>query len=411
MLTKNQKITHFLRPVSNGWQLWNLSLDGRPLLIKEASRIQEIKPSQNCIVGLPAKAVLNLSIWVLRTEPEYTPDLIRTQLEKRGLYSNLTEQTIYSSEVVASSESHDLHFVSVLVKNIPDEFAPEWCEHYDLAARYLPFASDGIYIWKELGSLVAAYVNQGKACHIQDFNHSFLDEEALSEIQNITLALEAYRIVKSCNRLRLWGDFSSEEALLVQHLYGSRFQAEPLPKPRITKILFDLTPPGVRQHKTTMTLRSRARRIILLSIALYLIVFSVIGLYLASLNIEKQRLIAEIEKLQPKFESISSARNRWLSLELILDPTSSFLETLYQLSLLIPEDGIIFTSFEMDPMTVSIQAEAANFTQAFKFAEDVKNNPHLNTFIWESPAPKVLPNNKTQFQLLGRSVYASSDIE
>lgn len=407
----NKKQTNFVRPVADGWELWNFGSHKGPVLMQTFKNCAEIKPSSNCIFGLTVASTIHLPVWLVRTEPEFLPDLISAQLEKRGLLNADLASTVWSSEISAATETHDLRLINVVPENIPQDIVPTWCDSYDLAARFQQYEGDSVYIWKELGLITVAFVRQSNASYFHTLQHKTLTIEALMEINILQLSLEAQRITSPPTQLRLWGTFSEEELAAARESFDFPLINPPLPAPRIPQDKHDLTPGFVRQIKAQQKKRTQLKRNITTAALTYIAIFSLLGLYILGLIFQRQLLAKELASKQPSAESVSQARARWLAIESIIEPSYSVLEVLLRISSLLQGEGVRFTSFEMDNETIIIQAEASNFNQAFTFAEDVKNSPDLTLYTWQSPNPVLLPNNKAQFQILGRSIYATSNIQ
>ena len=85
------------------------------------------------------------------------------------------------------------------------------------------------------------------------------------------------------------------------------------------------------------------------------------------------------------------------------------MEVLYQVASLLPPDGMRLTGVEAQKGKVTIRGEASTAPAAFKFAEDIKAKPELQTFTWQMPSPTLRPDGRAEFAIEGEPKFAKID--
>jgi hypothetical protein len=409
MASRKNKIQHLLRPAAESWELWRLGGEDKTSLLQTAKTLEEIRQTSNTIFAFPVCALFHVPVWLIRTEQDFLRELVSIQIEKRGLIQGSTDETIFGTDICTKTGTHILCRITVLPKDLYTIQVPTWPEKFDLAARFYPFSGNSVVLWRELEYIAAAFVDDGKPIHFQTLTQNELSSEAIHEIHLLALLLESQGLIKRPSKISFWGEFTDEELKLAQPYF--QVIKETLPPPITPRTDLDLTPASIREIKKDRLRQENSKKTTTLAAAAYLVFFLIISAYIGVRYIQKNIISTEITQSADEVERVTKIKNIWKVLEPILDPESSPLEVLYQTARLLPKEGVRFTSFEMDTSTVTIQAEASSFPDASTFTQKVKENPQLSIYSWEDPNPILLPNNKAQFQLLGKSIYAPVDIQ
>ena len=107
--------------------------------------------------------------------------------------------------------------------------------------------------------------------------------------------------------------------------------------------------------------------------------------------------------------AIQKTAERWRKVEEAVNPGFYPVEVLYQVSSLLPPDGMRLTSFEVEKGKVTLRGEASTAPAAFKFAEDIKAKPELQLFNWQMPSPTLRPDGRAEFAIEGDPKFAKTD--
>jgi hypothetical protein len=124
-----------------------------------------------------------------------------------------------------------------------------------------------------------------------------------------------------------------------------------------------------------------------------------------------QRLAADnlrrrIQELAPTVAAIQGTAERWHQVEWAVNPKLYPLEILYQISGLLPHDGLRLTAVEIQKGNVVVSGEASTAPAAFKFAEDIKAKPELRMFTWQMASPTLRPDGRAEFNIEGVPKFA-----
>ncbi len=104
--------------------------------------------------------------------------------------------------------------------------------------------------------------------------------------------------------------------------------------------------------------------------------------------------------------AIQGTAERWRQVEWAVNPKLYPVELLYQISGLLPGDGLRLTAIEIQKGKVVIRGEASTAPAAFKFAEDIKAKSELQIFSWLMPSPTLRPDGRAEFTIEGDPKFA-----
>jgi hypothetical protein len=217
----------------------------------------------------------------------------------------------------------------------------------------------------------------------------------------IAFQLEAQHLCERFLGVTLWGEFTVEESERLQRHLGLKVTRDAVPPPDLPQIRSKLLPPEVFSLHEKRRRRRRIRSAIGLLAAIYVLgVLGLIG------SIYWQRHVAEdlrrhIQEQSPTVSAIQGTAERWLQVELAVNPKLYPVEVLYQVAGLLPHDGLRLTAFEIQNGKVSIRGEASTSPAAFKFAEDIKAKPELQMFSWQMASPILRPDGRAEFTIDG----------
>jgi hypothetical protein len=249
--------------------------------------------------------------------------------------------------------------------------------------------------------LTVAATRGRDAVAVQVLGDHELSETAALELKCIAFQLEAQHLCERFLGITLWGEFTLEECERLERHLGLKVTRDAVPPPDLPKIRSKLLPPEVSILHEKRRRRRRIRSGIGWLAAIY--VFGVLGL-IGSIYWQRRvvgDLRRHIQEQAPTVGAIQETADRWLQVELAVNPKLYPVEVLYQVADLLPHDGLRLTAVEIQNGKVAIRGEASTSPAAFKFAEDIKAKPDLQMFSWQMASPILRPDGRAEFTIEG----------
>ena len=399
--SKKAESKTLLLPTVEGWALWEFSSKEAPHLKQSVSQLTELTFSEKTIFALPARYVFSLPLWLSTEDKTLLPDLIFTQLERRGLLIRSREETVMNYQIIKVEEGKTLVLTMVLPSQLPETLLQDTVDTYDVSCRFYPLAANHLTLWREAGQLVAAFTHNENLAHCQTLSASEVNMATLQELFCLYLELESEQVVREINGIALWGDFSPQEIQQVKTIFQVTPQVSAMPSPRLPEQIFSLIPHKIQQAKLLQVKEARNKKIlqgVLVGYGLFLVLW--IGQLLFFYG-QAYWIRREVKKNAALVQSLKESSARWTALGTALQPERYALEILYQCASLLPEEGVRFTLFEVTESGVVLRGEASSVAAASSFSEKLQKNNQLVGYQWETPSPQILPNDTAQFQITG----------
>ena len=99
--------------------------------------------------------------------------------------------------------------------------------------------------------------------------------------------------------------------------------------------------------------------------------------------------------------NIRDARSAWEDLQSAITPEMYPVEAFHQFVLLLPEQNIRLTSFEVREDGISFKGEASSMTHALQFRERLLAAEAFKRWDWDFPQPTTLQNGQASFTVEG----------
>lgn len=401
---KRVEAKSLLLPALEGWSLWEFPPNQPPHLKQTITDLGEFAAQEKIekmALALPVKQVFCLSLWLTTEDKALLPDLIFTQLERRGLVTRSREETVFDYRVVAAEEGKSLVFIAILPSQLPEVYIHNNMEHYDVSARFYSLEKDHLTLWREGGQLVIALTRNEELVHFQALSAEEVNPATVQEILCLYLELESQHVIQAMQGITLWGNFSAEEIQLIQATFRIVPQVAEMPIPRLPSNSFVLTPHAVQQIQTLQIKEERNRKILKMALVGYGLFLGLWALQLLFFYGRVHLIKREIKKEAGLVQSLKETAARWNALGTALQPDQYAVEVLYQCARLLPQEGVRFTLFEATDANVVLRGEATSVAAASDFFEKLKQNDQLLAFQWQMPSPIILPNDTAQFQITG----------
>ncbi len=394
----------FLIPGETEWELWNLR--GRPEKQQSVSAFEQLKKKPQAI-ALPVAHIQTFPLWIGTSEQTLIPEMLLLQLEKRGLTKLSDIHSNHPPYLTVNREpTRTLVVPSLLTNQLPDGYRDSTFRYFDSSHRFFPFPPQSITLWKELNRWCFAFVRESQVVYTQSLSTHDLTPSAIQTIANTWLQLEAENAVGTLLHLICWSAPSAEAALLLERQLSLHPQIQAKPSPLVPKSHFSLTPSEMQIKQQA---RKKKKRLLILSLIFTIGYGSTLGTT-AWEFFKKQKqldqLEAEVAVLRPIYQQIRKTSFDWEALQPVLNPDRYPLELLMQSVSLLSKDNARLTLFSQNKNTLILQGEAKSAEVALKFTNDLKNHPPFKTFKWETPPPKLLPNQTAQFRIEATYSYA-----
>jgi len=115
------------------------------------------------------------------------------------------------------------------------------------------------------------------------------------------------------------------------------------------------------------------------------------------------KLDRQIADLQPIVDLANARHLRWRAVEPAIDPAHYLVEVLHQAAKTVNGADIRITEFQLNPKEFVFSGEASNVAEAIEYVGRLKKETELASYKVESPNPNILPNDRAQFRVTGKS--------
>jgi type II secretory pathway component PulL len=373
--------------------------------LEEAAAL--LRPEDNVILGLPVSVVLAQRLRLPTTDRDEFSDMVRIQIEKAMPYS--AEDMTTDSEVVGQTEDGSVISAVAVNNEKLSELAAPLLSRGLIPSQVTVYAAQrgathapvgtALLIYPEGEAIVCAIVEEGKLSFTRTLDAADplqlqrdLPQLALSaELQGINTFFSKILLDESLYALRdtVKGIFASPTELIAVEL--------PPAENRL-----NLLPESWRQRRAQIVRQKEWRRRLILAGAVYAGVLFLFFVYFLLLRLQVGRLQRRIERDAPRTEFVQKAAATWKAFAPAVDPHYYPIEVLTHLFESLPSADVRITSFNQSARQISVDGEANTAALAYQFADKVKKNPDMQTFVFEMAAPRILPNDHAQFRLEGK---------
>jgi hypothetical protein len=400
--------SYFLRAVDGEeWELWTFSEGKGPQFVRRLPAPAEAP--RNTVVALPTTQTVTFPAWVATTDREAIPEILHLQLEKRGLLSKNGNESQMDYRVIETLGNRALAVATVLQPDFPAELTFERASRFEPSVYTFALPQDRLIIWREKGRLAVAATRGREPVIAQVLGDRELSDTAVAELKCIALQLQLQGLCSNLLGAHLFGNFRAEETERLQNVLGLRVTSDTVPPPNLPAARSRLLPSEVAVLHAKKRRRSRIWFGIGVLAALYVLGLAAFAGYLYWQKRVAADLQKRIRQQAPTVAAIQKTAERWRQVELAVNPKLYPVELLYQISSLLPPDGMRLTGLEVEKGKITIRGEASTAPAAFKFSEDIKAKPELQMFNWQMPSPTLRPDGRAEFAIEGDPKFAKTD--
>lgn len=358
-------------------------------------------------VALPAKSVVSVPMRFTGVEGARRDSAAQLELEAAG-FSNETADT-HNFEILSYGPADEkdgpisaLIQVSPLPQQVLDaadhaRFVPSVAFHHLHAGEAL--------MWHESGSLVIAIPNaQGSPIHCQALAARTLDSDAATEVRRILGSLDLAGVLPDLQSVCLSTTSEAEEVIPPEFASGldlpvTTRRAEPPALPGKATRLVPAPVVQLRQER-------QQQRMVFMGVAAFtFVLIAALAAFAMRVMLRERELAAEEQRLnevEPQLVSIRDAKSHWEDLRPAVTPDHYPVESIYQLILLLPPDGIRFTRMELRTDGIVIDGEASSLGHGIEFRDKLMAAPAFQRWQWDFPAPTSLPDGRATFRAEAR---------
>ncbi len=363
---------------------------------------REMDNGEGAVIAIPSHLSYCVPLWLATEEQSLFPDMVRFQLEKRGLVNQNedTEGRLHLNRVLIEN-GRSLVLACLLSPTFPDDLCFIDARAWELSAATYPIADNSAALWREGDRLALACRRKGSLVAIQVFNGADLDPMAASEIACVLLELLSSEIMPEINRIQLWGNFSREEQQTLADVWESEISCDDRPGMVLPAQAAPFLPPRVDWLRRRRRRGKRLFAFTAVAIGIYLVFLALFVGQFALLKWNVMQLDDALAENRETVEMIQETQQRWEVLTPSIQPDYYAVEQLLQASKPLPPEGVRFTLFQSQPNQILIRGEARAFREAQAYYQKLQQVPELEDFEWTMGSPKIEADGRASFQIEG----------
>ena len=408
-----------VRPAETGWEAGRIKRNAGVFPVQRPSEGPKAEESaknkgQNAnigiVVGVPARQVLGLPLWLATDDASLFGDMVQLQLEKRGVTQGPMPSYRLQNRVVVKETGRTLVLALVLAEPCAEEMLATGARAFEPSPFTYPISENSLVFWKEQGQVIMAYRRGPHLAYLHAFTHAEVSAALTTELTCVLLPLMQDQVLVDLKKVSAWGDFSAGEISLLGQSLEFPVQTGPRPGMALPSEQSPLIPEAVVIRRETKRRNQRMKRIGLLLAACYLVFLSfVVGQFLM-LKLQVSQAEGKLSHDAPTVKRLASARDTWLAIEPSIDPQFYVSEVLLQSALSLPPTGVRWTNFQTEPGAITLRGEAKSFREAQVYYQDLSKRETLSNFNWQLSDQKVLADGRATFQITGKNAsYAGND--
>jgi hypothetical protein len=365
-------------------------------------------------IALPARCVISVPMRFQGVDSSRRESAAQLELEAAGLGAETLETFNYELHSLGSDDRDQRTSTYIQVSPLPAGIVENGDD-----ARYAPSVAfhkltpGELLIWREDGAFVIAIPHEsGEPMHSQALAARCLDADAAAEIRCILASLELASLSPDIHSLVLAngsipGDIVPEDF------------AQALDLPVIIKDLSVPTPPThasrlVPASVVKLRLERQQRRMMMLAaLAFAFVLVAALSAFAIRVWARERGILSEekrLAELEPELLTIRDAKAAWEDLLPALTPNNYPVESIYQLVLLLPPEGIRVTRLEVKQDGMIIDGEASSLGHGIEFRDKLLSAPAFKRWTWEMPQPTSLPDGRATFRAEARPAESEAAI-
>lgn len=359
-------------------------------------------------IALPARCVISVPMRFQGIDSARRESAAQLELEAAGLGAETAEPFNYELHNLGHDDRDQRTSTYIQVAQLPSSVVENGADaKYAPSVAFQKLTPGELLVWREDGAFVIAIPHEsGEPMHSQALAARTLDADAAAEIRCILASLELSSLTPDIHTLALVsgsieGDLISEDFQLALDL------------PVIIK---DKSLPTAPTHSTRLVPasivrlrheRQQRRMMMLGALAFAFVLVAALSAFAIRVWVRERSIVSEekrLEDLEPELLTIRDAKAAWNDLLPALTPDTYPVESIYQLVLLLPPEGIRITRLEVRQDGMVIDGEASSLGHGIEFRDKLLSAPAFKRWTWEMPNPTSLPDGRATFRAEARPV-------
>jgi hypothetical protein len=357
-------------------------------------------------IALPARCVVSVPMRFQGVDAARRESAAQLELEAAGLGNETAETFNFELHNLGHDERDQRTSTYIQVAPLPTSVVENGDDaKYAPSVAFQKLTPGELLIWREDGAFVIAIPHEsGEPMHSQALAARTLDADAAAEIRCILASLELSSLTPDIHTLALVSG-SVEEDLVSEDFSLA------LDLPVVIK---DKTIPTAPAHVTRLVPasvvrlrqeRQQRRMMILGALAFAFVLVAALIAFAIRVWVRERSVIREelrLAALEPELMTIRDAKAAWDDLLPALTPDTYPVESIYQLVLLLPPEGIRVTRLEVRQDGMIVDGEASSLGHGIEFRDKLLSAPAFKRWKWEMPQPTSLPDGRATFRAEAR---------
>jgi hypothetical protein len=372
---------------------------------------EKFERGEGCLIAIPSHLSLCVALWLSTEDKSLYLDMVRFQLEKRGLIgpNELIERRL-KMEPVLTENGRTLIMAVLLHEPFPEDLVFIDAKGYELTASSFPIPRNSAALWHEGDRLVLACRRGENLAAVQTFNGREIEPMVAGEIGCVLLELLNTGVLPEIGKIKLWGRFSDEDLENLRMMWDGSIEREERPGLMLPQKTVSFIPERVDYLRR---MRLRGKRLFLFAaagIGIYLLILLFMVAQFVKLKWDVNSLESALAENQAEVDLIERTQRGWEAMLPAIEPSFYSVENLLQASKPLPPEGVRFTLFQNRPGSIMIRGEAKSFREAQAYFQKLQRRPELQNFTFTLADPRIEADGRASFQIEGvREGYAATD--
>ncbi len=354
-------------------------------------------------LAVPARLALAAPLWIDSVEDELVEEMVRLELDVRGLLGKRQAAGDAVVRTVAATPERTLVLATVFPAALPESMPVALFDQYEASPFLRPLMANALTLWREGGDLVAGFTREGKVVYWEAIGWTDDAREIGAWLNLACLQLRAEAVIEG--ELGFVSELPGFKAGVIALPDGvvaaTSDEGDSKSDPILAGGIFRWRPPQAVAAATAAVRARQMRQIAYAALAMYLGLALIVGLYLAYQGLRKKALLDEAESLQAEVGEFEPVSRAWQRVAKTAAPEFFPLEVLHHIVKHLPEDGVRMTIYNVEDGRVLIEGDANPQRLTSPFYEAISSDPELVDYSWDMPQPTLRPDGSAKFQILG----------
>jgi hypothetical protein len=365
-------------------------------------------------IALPARTMISVPMRFQGVDASRRESAAQLELEAAGLGTETADTHNFELHMLGQDERDQRASTFVQAAPLPSSVLESGSDaQFAPSVAFRKLTPGEALIWHESGNWVLAVPHdQGGAMHCQALAARTLDADAAAEIRCILASLELGGMQPNLQSLGIVSEDESHDAIpesfenALDLPVSIRRETSPIQPAQSSRLV---PAPVVRlRHE-----RQQRRMMVMGVLAFTFVLVAALGAFAVRVLVRERSLIteeAELESLEPELQTIRDAKASWDDLLTALTPANYPVESIYQLVLLLPPEGIRLTRFEIRQDGIVLDGEASSLGHGIEFRDKLLGAPAFSKrWTWEFPNPTSLPDGRATFRAEARPIESATE--